>query len=365
MKMKAYSPFFTAVALTLLLAANVSCKKEPDDAKPGPVKKPVTNAVFVLNQGSYSGNNASVTMLDKRTDSITVDFFSTQNNRALGDVGFDMVIYGSKAYITTNVSSQLEVVDAKSFNSIKQISFKESDSIPMQPSGIAGYGKYVFVASYNGTVTVIDTASLLSVKEIEVGLNPETVLAAYDRIWVSNSGGMNFPDYDNSVSVINPVTLEEEKRIVVGTNPYALQADGYGDVYVITRGNYADEKMQLKVIDAQRMELRHTFAEIEAYNLSLRGDTAFVYHYDFMGGGGSKIMTINVKTEQVISENFITDGTVIETANGIFADPASGDIYICDAKGFITTGLVYCFTANGKLKTAFSAGMNPVVVRFM
>ncbi len=361
MKLQAY---VLPSLLALLITASVSCKKDPDDNKPVPVKKPVTTAVFVLNQGLYSGNNASVTMLNKANDSITNDYFSTQNNRALGDTGFDLLVYGSKAYITTNVSSQLEIVDAKSFASIKQISFIENE-IPLQPTGIAAWGNYIFVAAYNGTVTVIDTASLLPVKTIPVGLNPESVLAAYDKIWVSNSGGMSFPDYDNSVSVIDPITLTEENRIVVGTNPFTLQADGYGDIYVITRGNYADEKMRLRIIDAEKQILRHTFEDMDAYNFTLRGDTAFLYYYDFMGTGSSKIMTVNVKTDQLISDSFITDGTVIQTPYGIFADPYSGDVYICDARGFVNSGLVYCFAADGKLKHSFTAGMNPTVVRFM
>lgn len=349
------------LALGLL---NSACKKEPDDEnKPG-VNVPKSTAIYILNQGAFSGNNASVTMYDLETDSISADYFMEQNDRGLGDVAADMFIYGGKVYIATNVSSQLEVVNAVTFKSIKQIPFFVNN-IPQQPSAITGYKDKIYVASYDGNVTVIDTTSLETVKVIPVGLNPDALLASNGRIWVSNSGGLNFPDYDNTVSIIDPNTLTETDRIVVGTNPYTLKADDYGDIYIITRGNYGDEKMRLRIIDPISKTIKHTFEDFEAYNFTIKGDTAYVYYNDFMGGTGSNIKTINVKTEEVISNNFITDGTTLQTVYGIAGDPTSGDIFITDAIDYQSHGKVYRFGADGKLKSSFTAGVNPVAVRFL
>ncbi len=353
-----------AIALSVALIFS-SCKKEPDDndpvVKPEP---PKSTAIYVLNQGSYSGNNATVTMYDLETEVITPDVFKAVNERELGDTGADLLIYGSKAYIITNVSSQLEVVNATTFQSIKQISFKK-DGVPQQPSAIIGNGSYIYVAAYDGTVTVIDTATLNSVKVINVGLNPDALLAAHGRIWVSNSGGLNFPDYDNTVSVIDPVTLTEVEKIEVGTNPYTLQADAYGDIYVITRGNYGDVKMRLKIIDAASKTVKHTFDDFEAYSFTIKGDTAYVYHHDYTLSK-STIMLINVKTEEMITSNFITDGTEFEAVYGIAVDPTSNDVYICEARGsFQNQGKVHRFGTDGKRKYSFDAGINPVGVRFL
>ncbi len=351
-----------AITATLIFS---SCKKEPDDndpvIKPEP---PKSTAVYVLNQGSFSGNNASVTMYDIDTKVVTPDVFKAVNERELGDTGADLFIYGSKGYIITNVSSQLEVVNATTFQSIKQISFK-IDGAPQQPSAITGHGSYIYVAAYDGTVTVIDTATFSTVKVINVGLNPDALLTAHGKIWVSNSGGLNFPNYDNTVSVIDPVTLSEVDKIVVGTNPYTLQADAYGDTYVITRGNYGDEKMRLRIIDADSKTVKHTFEDFEAYSFTIKGDTAYVYHHDYILSK-SIIMLINVKTEEMITSNFITDGTEFEAVYGIAVDPTSNDVYICEARGsFQNQGKVHCFGNNGKLKHTFDAGINPVAVRFL
>lgn len=358
--------FFRLVLLSFGILSILfnACKKEPDDEnKPNPVTPPVSLAVYVLNQGSFSGNNASVTLFNPEDSAITANYFQAQNNRVLGDTGSDLLVYGGKTYIATNVSSQLEIVDSKTFKSIKQISFIK-DGEPQLPSALAGLDDKVYVASYDGLVTVIDTLSLEIIKTIEVGLNPDAILAANNEIWVSNSGGLNFPDYDNTISIIDPDRLIEIDRIEVGTNPYTMKADDYGDIYLITRGNYGDEKMRLSIINAATRKLKHTFENFEAYNFTIKGDTAYVYHHDFMSGEGSKIMTINVKTEQVISQQFITDNTSIETVYAIAADPSKDNIYITDAKDYVSQGIVYCFGTDGKLKFKFDAGINPVAVRF-
>ncbi|MFA6950276.1 MAG: YncE family protein [Lentimicrobiaceae bacterium] len=342
-----------------------SCKKEPDDNNNIiPVVPPKSSAIYVLNQGSFSSNNASVTLYNLEDQSISPDYFKSQNNRELGDTGSDMCIYGSKVYIVTNVSSQLEIVDAVTFKSIKQIPFF-NEQVPQQPSAVTAYEGKVYVCAYDGTVTVFDTTTLEPIKVIKVGLNPDAILAAYGKIWVSNSGGLNFPDYDKTVSVIDPVTLTETKKIETGLDPYTLQADSYGDIYVISRGNYSDVKMRLQIIDAATQKVKHTFEDFEAMNFTIKGDTAYVYNYDYFGSNGSSIMMINVKTEEVITSNFITDGSVIETVYSIAVDPNSNDVFIGDAKGFVNQGMVHCYSNDGKLKYSFKAGINPVAIKFL
>lgn len=351
------------IAISFLLVLLVSCKKDPDDNDPVVPEPPKSTAVYVLNQGSISANNASVSMYDLQEQTVVTDYFGTQNGRGLGDTGYDLLIYGSKAYIITNVSSQLEVVDAVTFESIKQIPFFIGEE-PTQPSALASYNGKIFISAYNGKVSVMDTTTLEVTDEIEVGLNPDALLVVNDKLWVSNSGGLSFPNYDSTVSIIDLPTLTETGKIVVGTNPYTLQSDNYGDIYVITRGNYGDLKMRLKIIDANTQTVKHTFNDFEAFNLAIKGDTAYVYHYDFIQATSS-IMLINVKTEEVLTTNFITDNTVIKTVYGIAIDPTTNDVYICDANNFEGPGKVYCFGTDGKLKFSFDAGVNPVAVRFL
>ena len=354
----------------MFVGLHIACKKEPVQPESNTLVSIDTTykndamGLYVLNEGLFNMNNTTLTYYDYNTGVATTDFFDMQNGRKLGDTGNDIVIYGNKMYIVVNVSSQLEVVNPYTGKSIKQIPFFNGDK-PRQPRYIACSGAKAFVCSFDGTVAVIDTASLEIEKFINVGRNPDGIAVANNKVYVSNSGGLDYPNYDNTVSVIDANSLIEIKKIPVRINPYVIVPDKYGDLYVVSRGNYSDIKMCLQIIDSNTDELKYTFPDIEVLNLAINGDTAYVYYYDFMSGSGSHIMIINVKDETVISKNFISDGTTVETAYGIAVNQLTGDVFITDAKGFVNTGQVICFDKNGKKKYSFTAGLNPGHIAFL
>ena len=345
-----------------------SCVKEPiepDAPKNVNIDSTLTSiGLYVLNEGLFNMNNSTLTWYDYSAGNPVTGFFELKNGRRLGDTGNDIAIYGLKMYIVMNVSSQLEVVNPYTGKSIKQIPFFDGDK-PRQPRYIAFHNSKAFVCSFDGTVAVVDTATLVIEKFITVGRNPDGIAVANDKVYVSNSGGLDYPNYDNTVSVIDTESLTEIRKIPVRINPHIIVPDKYGDLYVISRGNYGDIKMCLQIIDSKTDELQYTFPDIEVLNLAIAGDTAYVYHNDFISGSGSQIMLIDVKTETVISENFITDGTLIETAYGIAVNNATGDVFITDARGFINTGEVLCFDKSGKKKYSFPAGLNPGHIAFL
>ena len=75
---------------------------------------------YVLNEGNWSNNEASLSRVDLSTGTITNNIFSTANGRDLGDVAQDLVLYGTKAYVTVSFSNTVEIVD-KSDNISRQI----------------------------------------------------------------------------------------------------------------------------------------------------------------------------------------------------------------------------------------------------
>ncbi|NTW26301.1 MAG: YncE family protein [Lentimicrobium sp.] len=351
-----------ALILPMALLA-ISCTDEPDDKPEARDTLVHTTGVYVMNEGLFNGNNASVTRFTFSDSAVAGDIFLQQNGRGLGDTGSDLAIYGSKLYAVVNLSSQVEVMDALTCISVKQIPLFDGNTA-RQPRKIAFHGGKAFVCNFDGTVAVIDTVSLSVEKIIQVGLNPDGITVANGKIWVSNSGGLNYPDYSNTLSVIDPVTLTEEKQMEVGLNPYIIKPDNHGDLYLIARGNYSDVKSRLQIIDAATGMLKHTFNDFEAINFAISGDTAFVYNFDW-NTMSSSIMMLNVSNESMISDHFITDGTVIQTVYGIAVDEAARLVYVADALSFTGIGKVYAFDMNGKQKFSFSSGLNPAYFAFL
>ena len=147
---------FSLMAIALI-AFVVSCKK---DDKPVPVPPKVTTGVYVLSEGSFNGNNTTLTYYNFSNSTPVTDFYQTANGSGLGDTGNDMIIYGSKMYIVMNVSSYLEVDDALTAKSIKKIDLKNPSSQPRTPRFIVAYKNKVFVSCWDGTVAVVDTTAL-------------------------------------------------------------------------------------------------------------------------------------------------------------------------------------------------------------
>ncbi|HON19552.1 MAG TPA: YncE family protein [Salinivirgaceae bacterium] len=342
---------------SILCFVLISCIKEPD-APTNSIPNLQTRALLILNEGLFQMNNSSLTYFSFSDSTSITDFFEIQNGRKLGDTGNHMACYGNKIYIVVNVSSRIEVIDKKNGQGLVSIPMFNG-SQPRQPRYIAFYQNKAYVCSFDGTVSVIDTSTLAIQNIIRVGQNPDGIIVANEKIYVANSGGLNYPNYDRTISVIDPQTEQETKRIEVQINPHHMAVDRYGDLYVISRGNYTTIKSCLQRIDTQTDSLVETFQNLEAQNIAILNDTAYLYQYNFSGQQATKLILFNVKTEQIINDNFANISAFVETPYGITVDPVNRQIFLTDARGFTNRGKVVCLSKIGEKLFEFQAGINP------
>lgn len=322
-----------------------------------------TGALYILSDGNFSLNNSTLSVYDFTAKTLTADFFQAKNGRKLGDTGNDLKRYGSKLYVVVNGSSQVEVLDARTGLSLKQIPFFNGTTA-RQPRSIAFWLDKAYVCSFDGTVARIDTTTLEVMDFVEVGRNPDGIAASNHKLYVSNSGGLDYGSslgYDNTVSVVSTETFTELKRIDVGSNPGKIKADNFGYVYVSVRGDYKSEPSCWVSIDAESdvVAARYDFA---VTNFDLNGDKAYFYSYDETSKQ-STIGVFNLLSKTVVSNAFIADGTMLKTPYGITADPESGAVYITDAGNYTSSGDVYCFSESGVLAFKLTdVGINPNTV---
>lgn len=313
--------------------------------------------LYILSEGLFNLNNSTLALYDFETQQLQTDFFQTCNRRGLGDTGNDMGLYGGKLYIAVNVSSQIEVLQAATGRSLARIPLFNEAGVARQPRYLAFDGGKVYVTCYDGYVARIDTVSLEVDALAACGRNPEGLCVANGKLYVANSGGLDYPDYDNTVSVIDLATFQERKRITVGMNPGRVAADSRGNVYVVSRGNYDDIPYRFQKIDGAADGLARSFDDIQALDFTISDDIAYIYHYNHTSGE-SWVKVFDCATEQVLRDNFITDGTVLETPYSINA--IGSDVYITEAYNFTVWGDVLCFSADGRLKFRLNdVGLNP------
>ncbi len=341
--------FSALVAIAFLF----SCSKNNAPAPP-PVPPKVTTGVFVLNQGSYGQNNTTLTYYDFAAGTQTTDFFKNVNGFGLGDTGSDMIIYGGKMYIVMNVSGYVAVANGVTAKFIDTISFKNA-GVNRGPENIVASGGNVFVSSTDGTVAVIDTSTLAVTKYITVGSNPAQMVVASDILYVSNTGGFS-ASYDSTLSVIPLNTLSETSRIVVGINPGSITTDNTGTIYVVCTGDYGSVKprlVKLNVNSSTFQSADSVFGTIRYYNSNLFTTGGYL--------GAANVGIFNPTSLAAVRASFITDGTVIVNPYGLDIDPATGDVYVGDAKDYSVSGEVFCFDKTGKKKFSFSVspGISP------
>ncbi|HEY5591714.1 MAG TPA: YncE family protein [Paludibacter sp.] len=345
----------------LLIFLCYSCDDMHD--VPTPINLPQTpgetGRMYVLSEGLFNMNNSTLSCIDFGKSTIEYDFFALLNSRGLGDTANDMKRYGSKLWIVVNVSSQVEVLDFYSGYSIRRIPFFNESGKARQPRFIAFFGKNAYVCSFDGTVARIDTSTLKIDAVTNCGRNPDGIAVANGKLYVSNSGGLDIPNYDNTVSVIDLNTFTEMRKITVGMNPFKIEADSKGDLYVVSRGNNGNIKANWSRINSQTDEVAQTFDNIPAVNFTIHNDTAYLYNFDFTTNK-YWIKTFDCKTEQIISDNFISDSTKLERPFGIYVHPSNGNVYITDARSYTVKGDLFCFSRKGKLLYKIeNVGLNP------
>ncbi|HTD98920.1 MAG TPA: DUF5074 domain-containing protein [Mucilaginibacter sp.] len=347
---------FIALAFITVLSA---CHKDKTNPKPD-TPTAERAGVYILNQGGFQGNNSTLTYYDYTTKNLTPDLYSVVNSDKIGDTGNDVEIYGSKMYIIVNVSSVVDVVNAKTGKLIKQISFV-NNSVKREPRSVVFYKGNAFISSYDGTVAVLDTAALTVSKYITVGRNPEQMVVSNDKLYVANSGGLSFGNPDKTVSVINLATFTEIKKITVIADPVTMVADSYGHIYVQSLGDFADVKPGMTIIDNQTDAVISQSELLLGYNIPMAvlGDNVYYVTVD------NKIAMYNAKTQTAGSANFITDGTVITTPYAISTDPLTNEVFISDAKDYSSNGTLYAFDKNGKKEYSITTGINPGRIIFV
>lgn len=362
--------YYLSLLAALFITFTTACSDDdgPIDEEP----EQGIEALLILSEGTWGKNESTLSRYDIEMGEIIKDYFRAVNQRRLGDTGNDMIRYGSKIYIVVNGSSIVEVVDAVTGKSLRQIAMKQEDGSAKQPRQIASHDGKVYVTSFDDTVTRIDSVSLQIDGTVEVGLAPEGIVIKNNKIWVANSGGLNYENgYDNTVSVIDALTFKEEKKIKVGTNPANLQADNQGNIYVSVLGNRMSDDPENYIPPAfKRINpasgVVTTIEEVTSPDRFVIWDNkAYIISSSY--GNPYKVVVYDCFKEELVSDNFVTDGTELGIIYNIAADEKTGDIFLMELDSDYTApGSVHCFSNEGKLKyTVPRVGINPTAVIVM
>ncbi len=332
---------------------------------------------YLLNEGNMGSNKSTLDYYSFETNQYHRNIYATANPsvpKEMGDVGNDIGIYGSKLYAVINCSNKIEVMDKYTVKRLGQIDIPNCRYIKFHEG-------YAYVTSYAGPVEInpnyeqigyvakVDTATFQVLDRCLVGFQPDELEIVGNKIYVANSGGYMVPNYENTVSVIDIPSFKEIKRIPVAINLHRLKADRHGNLWVSSRGDYYDVPSKLYWIDTETDNLVDSL-NVAVSNFYLDGDSLYIYSTEWSYITMSNEITygiVDVVKKELITTNFITDGTdkKIKIPYGIKVHPTTKDIYVTDAKNYVTPGTLYCFDKDGKMKWNVRTGDIPAHFVFL
>lgn len=349
----------------------------PDDVSPSSK----IAGMYLVNEGNMGSNKCTLDYLDYVQGYYVRNLYAERNPhviKELGDVGNDIQIYGSRLYVVVNCSNKVEVLDAQTGVRIGQVNIPNCRYIRFK-RGYAYVSSYVGPVQLNnpnavrGAVYKIDTLSLKLVAKCTVGYQPDELEIIGDYIYVANSGGYMAPNYDNTVSVIEIEGFKQVEKIPVGINLSRIKADNYGKLWVTSRGDYETVHSNLYVLQKKKnrneMEVTDTL-DVPCSNFCISGDSLYYYSTEWNNFSQSNTITygiINTVTKKVVSNSFITDGTEndITIPYGINIHPETHDIYVTDAKNYVSSGVLHCYSKDGKHKWSVRTGDIPAHMCFL
>lgn len=336
--------------------------------------------MYLLNEANMGSNKSSIDYVDFRNAYYVRNIYAERNPevvKELGDVGNDIQIYGNKLYAVINCSHKVEVMDVRTCKRIGQLDIPNCRYIRFA-KGKAYVSAYVGPVAIDpnaqlGAVYEVDTASLAVTRKVTVGYQPDELEVLGEYLYVANSGGYRAPDYDSTVSVVEIYGMKQIQKIPVGINLHRIRKDRYGKLWVTSRGDYNTIPSRLYVLDrkdknSKEMVVKDTL-DIPCSEMYIQGDSLYFYSVEWNKQTERNTVTygiIDVRTGQLVTDHFITDGTEqdIVIPYGICVHPTTGDIYVTDAKNYVSSGVLHCYDRHGKKKWSVRTGDIPAHMAF-
>lgn len=377
------------VMLLYMLCMLVACRHDvvvwpSEEEEGGEGREDMVYGFYVLNEGNMGSNKCTMDYYDYTSGTYMRNIYGTANPtvvKELGDVGNDLGIYGDRMWAVVNCSNKIEVMSAVTAQRIGQVDLANCRYVCFD-------GAYAYVTSYAGPVQIrpdyvqrgmvvkIDTATLEKVDTCIVGFQPDGLAVAGGRMYVANSGGYMSPNYENTVSVVDVETFTEVERITVALNLHHVVADGHGQLWVSSRGDYYGNVASLfcvsnlEGVPEVRRILTEDGRDVPVGSMVLCGDSLYVVGKNFSYVSMRNEMNysiVDTRSGRVLTSCFITDGTEsrIMEPYGVAVHPFTREVLIGDARSMVNPGRLFCYSREGLLLWDVRTGDIPAHFAFL
>jgi DNA-binding beta-propeller fold protein YncE len=341
--------------ILIFLCLCVSCVKDKP-AGTANIRPTGSRNVYVVCEGNYGNGNASLYAWNPSVESVYGDIYKSANNMPLGDVFQSMIRFSNNFFLIVNNSDKIIVIDAVTYKLVSTISIHQPREML-----ITGSDKAYVSTLWSNKVYVINTLTYTITDSVTLpSLNPEAMCLSNNTAVITS--------WDTANRNIYLVDINTDKIIqtiqVAGFAPHDVLIDKDGLLWVLSGDQPDGKTAAFTKIDPSTGAVLDSFIFPAAADpvkpvLNPAKDTIWFIETPYDGSVSyNGIYRMGVYDKQLPQYPFLA-GAADQYYYALGIDPATGNIYISDPKGFTQKGTVYIYKPGGALVNKFNVGLGP------
>lgn len=331
------------IVIAVLAVGCVPTPTVPEDS----AAIPVPGGVYVLCEGLWQQDNASLSYIAP-TGSVV-----RRLPASLGDTPTDIVVMGDTLIVCSNTTGELLQIDKPTGRVLTRARVGSRE----QPYRMALQGSQLYVSCLNADAIIEFNAQTLerNTQNVPVGPAPEGVAATASKVYVAVSGLGDLrrtEDGAGTLKILRRSDLTELATIANLPNAGAVAADAARQrIWVSYRRAPSDTSPGgVVVIHGRTDTVIHRFALRRPTDIAMdpaSGD-AFVLCDDGV------VRCRLDGSMQTIAPRMGTD-----VWYSLWIRPSTGELYIGNARQYVTDGEVLVYTLSGQFLRRYTVGLNP------
>lgn len=304
--------------------------------------------VAVLCEGNFMWNNAQLDIYYPDSNVVHHNVFKSANNKPLGDVLQSGYFDGSNLWLSVNNSGKIVKISPKTHKEIKSKIGFPSPRYMVQHNG----NLWITDLSAN-KILRCDTQNLTVLSELPCLPKKTGLRAGWSEEIVVWNNNIIAALYDGYLMKINPLN-NQTNYIKVDTGAQHLAIDKLNKLWVASSVNGRATIQVFNGSDTLPVVAISFPPGSNIQKLKLSPDKEKVY---FIQNGKLKTIRITGSSYTDIQEVLLS-----KTPKNIYSlgiHPQSGNIYIGDAKDYISNGEVFIYKQDGTWISSFSTGIIP------
>ena len=311
--------------------------------------------LFICNEGNFQYGNATLSYYNPATKKIENEIFMRANAMKLGDVAQSMIIRNGIGWVVVNNSHVVFAIDINTFKEVGRITNLTS---PRYIHFVSDEKAYI-TQIWDNRIFVVNPKRYEIIGYIEV---PNMTMESGSTEQMVQQGDylyVNCWSYNNRILKIDTETDEIVAELEVGIQPNSLVMDCNNKLWTLTDGGYkgsmyGEESPAIYRIDPETMTIEHKFEfpyGSDASEIIINGAKDRLYWIN------KDIWAMDVLDEELPTHPFIdSQGTIYY---GLTICPNTGDVYVADAIDYVQQGKVYRYSKDRELIDEFYVGVIP------